>query len=61
MRGSHYRGFHFFTSHSIVLITTRNTATVDTDLCYPDLINNLSEYVMNQSKWWLPVIQLFLQ
>ena len=41
-------------------LTISNTATVDTDSYDPDLSNNLSEYVMNQWKWWLPVIQLFM-
>jgi uncharacterized repeat protein (TIGR01451 family) len=41
-------------------LTISNTATVQTDSYDPDLSNNLSVYVMNQWKWWLPVIQLFM-
>jgi len=39
-------------------LTIANTATVETDSYDPNPINNISEYILNQWKWWLPAIML---
>ncbi len=40
-------------------LTIPNTATVETDSYDPDLSNNISEYLLYQWKWWMPVILTF--